>query len=98
MVDLVTNPLQSTSTGHTLTFHPDPSASAARSAFCSFLLSKASSVESSHGTVSSTIKTEEFNHGTRLRDQVRTQVGLCNLRWEGESLMLIYLHLPVSGF
>lgn len=39
------------------TFHPHPSASTASSAYRSLFLSKASSMETSHGTVSSTIRT-----------------------------------------
>lgn len=50
-MDLATNPLQLTSTGHTFTFQPRPSASPAKLSNCVFR-SYASSMASSHGTVS----------------------------------------------
>ncbi len=57
VVELATKPLQPTSTGRTFTFHPRSSASAAKSAYRNLFLSNASPIASSHGTVSSTIKT-----------------------------------------
>ncbi len=56
VVELATKPLQPTSTGRTFTFHPRSSASAAKSAYRNRFILNASSMASSNGTVSSTIK------------------------------------------
>lgn len=66
MVKLATNPLQLTSTAHANTFQPWSSASAGRCAYHRFFLSNASSLASSHGTVSFPMKTrcQDLDHRT----------------------------------
>ncbi len=76
VVKLATKPLQPTSTGRTFTFHPRSSASAAKSAYRNRFLSNASSVASSHGTVSSTIKTCRQDLDQRTRSGRRLVTGI----------------------
>ncbi len=67
MVDLPTKPLQPTSTGQTLDFHPRCSASVASSVYLRLLRSNASSTAASQGMVSSMMYTvwSEEDQSTR---------------------------------
>lgn len=60
-VELAMNPLHPTSTGHTLTFQPQFFASAVRLAYRSLFCSYALSTASFHGSVSSMIKTHQWD-------------------------------------
>ncbi|XP_035769463.1 anoctamin-9-like [Neolamprologus brichardi] len=66
-VVLPTKPLHPTSTGRSLIFQPLSSASAANLAYRSFLRSNASSIASSHGTISSMTKGRAFCLFSRIR-------------------------------
>ncbi len=85
MVDLPTKPLQPTSTGQTLDFHPRCSASTASSVYLRLLRSNASSTAASQGTVSSMMYTvwSEEDQSTRsgLRFVMAISEGKQSLRF-----------------
>ena len=75
-VDVATKPRHPTSTGQTFALYPLCSASAARSEYRSFFLSKASSTASSHGTVSSTKYTLHFVLDHKSRSGLRLVMAI----------------------